>query len=143
MTAKTRREAGQRRLPSGKWQVYVRIKGPGDAKPRFISTTFPADSDVTEGRTWRERVRIEVQLGSALTPPHDAASMYCKRRVVLEPNANSVRVSVFRPVLSTQACCRSLGSEQGMSSCSCDGYRRMSRAIHAGQVLARRWSRCA
>ena len=63
-----RREPGQRRLPSGKWQVYVRVKAPGDTRSRFISTTFPADSLVTDRRRWRERVRLDARVGSALTP---------------------------------------------------------------------------
>ena len=67
----TTREPGQRRLPSGKWQVFVKIKAPGAARPRFLSTTFLADSSVTDRRTWRERARIEAQLGSALTPLGD------------------------------------------------------------------------
>ena len=49
----TDRDPGQRRLPSGKWQVFVRLKGPGDTRARFRSTTFPADSGVTERRACR------------------------------------------------------------------------------------------
>ena len=63
-----RREPGQRRLPSGKWQVYVRVKAPGDTRSRFLSTTFPADSLVTDRRRWRERVRLDARVGTALTP---------------------------------------------------------------------------
>lgn len=63
-----RREPGQRRLPSGKWQVYVRVTPPGDTRSRFLSTTFPADSLVTDRRRWRERVRLDARVGSALTP---------------------------------------------------------------------------
>lgn len=63
-----RREPGQRRLPSGKWQVYVRVTAPGATRSRFISTTFPADSLVTDRRRWRERVRVDARVGAALTP---------------------------------------------------------------------------
>ena len=63
-----RREPGQRRLPSGKWQVFVRVKAPGDTRSRFLSTTFPADSLVTDRRRWRERVRLDARVGTALTP---------------------------------------------------------------------------
>ena len=62
-----RREPGQRRLPSGKWQVFVRVKAPGETRSRFLSTTFPADSLVTDRRRWRERVRLDARVGSALT----------------------------------------------------------------------------
>ncbi len=57
--ATARREPGHRRLPSGKWQVFVKIKG------RFTSTTFPADSGITERRAWRERARRDAQFSTA------------------------------------------------------------------------------
>ena len=65
------REPGQRRLPSGKWQVFVRIRRPGETRSRFLSTTFPADSLITDRRNWRECVRVEARTGQALTPFDD------------------------------------------------------------------------
>ena len=67
-TKTARREPGQRRLPSGKWQVFVQVKAPGETRYRFLSKTFAADSNVTDRRNWQERVRFEARLGSALTP---------------------------------------------------------------------------
>ena len=66
-----RREPGQRRLPSGKWQVFVQVKIPGETRYRFISRTFPASSLLMDRRNWRERIRVEARTGSALTPIGD------------------------------------------------------------------------
>jgi len=56
-----RREPGQRRLQSGKWQVNVQVRVQGEAGYRFLSRTFPADSLLSDRRAWRERMRVEAR----------------------------------------------------------------------------------
>ena len=65
--ATKRREPGQRRLPSGKWQVNVQVRVPGE-KTRFISKTFPGDSLLSDRRAWRERTRVEARAGKLAIP---------------------------------------------------------------------------
>ena len=62
-----RREPGQRRLPSGKWQVNVQIHVAGEARYRFLSKTFPADSLLSDRRAWRERMRVAAREGHLQT----------------------------------------------------------------------------
>ena len=47
-----RKQAGLRRLPSGKWQAIVRVKG------RYLSKTFPPDTGLKKMREWREAQRL-------------------------------------------------------------------------------------
>lgn len=63
MKNQRRREPGQRRLTSGKWQVNVQVRVQGEASYRFLSKTFPADSLLTDRRAWRERMRVEARRG--------------------------------------------------------------------------------
>ena len=65
--ASKRREPGQRRLPSGKWQVNVQVPVPGE-KTRFISKTFPGNSLLSDRRAWRERTRVEARSGQLRIP---------------------------------------------------------------------------
>lgn len=58
-----RREPGQRRLESGKWQVNVQVRTPGETRYRFVSKTFPADSLLSDRRAWREKMRVEARDG--------------------------------------------------------------------------------
>lgn len=63
MKNQRRREPGQRRLTSGKWQVNVQVRVQGEASYRFLSKTFPADSLLSDRRAWRERMRVEARRG--------------------------------------------------------------------------------
>lgn len=63
MKKQRRREPGQRRLESGKWQVNVQVRVQGEAGYRFLSRTFPADSLLSDRRAWRERMRVEARQG--------------------------------------------------------------------------------
>ena len=63
MKHQRRREPGQRRLESGKWQVNVQVRVQGEAGYRFLSRTFPADSLLSDRRAWRERMRVEARQG--------------------------------------------------------------------------------
>ncbi len=63
MKHQRRREPGQRRLKSGKWQVNVQVRVQGEAGYRFLSRTFPADSLLSDRRAWRERMRVEARQG--------------------------------------------------------------------------------
>ena len=62
------REPGQRRLPSGKWQMFVRIKPPGADRSRCISKTFSPGVKIEKRRAWRDRIRLKAQRGETLTP---------------------------------------------------------------------------
>ena len=72
-----RREPGQRRLKSGKWQVNVQVRLPGETRYRFVSKTFPADSLLSDRRAWREQMRVDARRGAlpaeASTFAEDAA----------------------------------------------------------------------
>ena len=72
-----RREPGQRRLKSGKWQVNVQVRMPGETRYHFVSKTFPADSLLSDRRAWREQMRVEARRGGlpaeATTFAEDAA----------------------------------------------------------------------
>ena len=74
-----RREPGQRRLPSGKWQVNVQVRVPGEKTPKFLSKTFPGDSLLSDRRAWRERTRVEARSGQLTVPERSTFADDAKR----------------------------------------------------------------
>lgn len=53
---------GIRRLPNGRWQAFVRVRG------QFRSRCFPKETAIGLMKAWREEQRVRARLGATLPP---------------------------------------------------------------------------